>query len=275
MKLSRRGKRTKHARRGKHTKRVRKHHTRRIKHRGKQYKRTYRKNNRKLKHNKRIQRGGWEWVINGKKLVANGVLLKYKKTIQTFGSGETNPFNITLESITGDSVGLSKNYDIPQELMSKVRDVDISKTFIGRFKVTMERLNNKGMIEKTFVVYFALYVIEYRIGEKQVEKKYNVIIYSSDIEFSIKRNIASYESTNIHPCYGLWVTDDKNVLYNFSCTVVDNEKFFKSLIEKMTVFETEIAAAPISAAPALAAADDDTAAAAASVIDANAATTTP
>jgi len=57
MKLSRRGKRTNHARRGRHTKRVRKHHTRRIKHRGKQYKRTYRKNNRKSKHNKRIQGG--------------------------------------------------------------------------------------------------------------------------------------------------------------------------------------------------------------------------
>jgi len=66
MKLSRRGKHTKHVRRGRHTKRVRKHHTRRIKHRGKQYKRTYRKHNRKLKHNKRIQSGGFieNWTHN-------------------------------------------------------------------------------------------------------------------------------------------------------------------------------------------------------------------
>jgi hypothetical protein len=133
MKLSRRGKRTKHTkhtRRGKHTKRAGKHHTRRIKHRGKQYKRTYRKHNRKLKHNKRIQRGGWEWETEENNIVAKGVLLKYKKINQTFGDGETKPFNITLKFTINDNV--------TSFTLTMVRQTDPPKTFVLYFKVVYE-----------------------------------------------------------------------------------------------------------------------------------------
>ena len=135
MKLSRRGKRTNHARRGRHTKRVRKHHTRHIKHRGKQYKRTYRKNNRKLKHNKRIQRGGVSWTRyqTNTGIYTTKCRLTYKKKgeLITFGDGEDNPFELTLEHTGQDNDFHYRN----------------------NFTVTMIR---KTKVEKKFVIYFKL-----------------------------------------------------------------------------------------------------------------------
>ena len=128
MKLSRRGKRVICTRRGRHTKRVRKHHTRRIKHRGKQYKRTYRKNNRKLKHNKRIQRGGWEWMTyDNINYNASGVQLNYNNSSKN-SWWETNPFTITLKYEGSDN--------------------DVYK-----FTVTMTR---NTMPERKFELYFKL-----------------------------------------------------------------------------------------------------------------------
>jgi hypothetical protein len=194
MKLSRRGKRTNHARRGKHTKRVRKHHTRRIKHRGKQYKRTYRKNNRKLKHNKRIQRGGWEWETEGENMVAKGVLLKYKKISQTFGDGETKPFNITLK--------FSINDNVTSFTLTMVRQTDPPKTFVLYFKVVYEL----GIRGPTTRVYFST---------------------TQEFEPSDSNSIQNLTVINIKPI-------EEEELYNFLDTGkrVINKTFFKDLLPR-------------------------------------------
>ena len=262
MKLSRRGKRTKHARRGKHTKRTGKHHTHRIKHRGKQYKRTYRKNNRKLKHNKRIQRGGWEWEIDGQNMVAKGVLLKYKKRSQTFGGGETSPFNITLE-YTRDGA-IKYVYSFPKNNPSLDPKTPFGQNFYGIFKVTMNRLNDKSETEKTFVVYFAVYGITRTItyANRIGNDEFPVVLYSSNKNFT---STIIIDPKNL-ACYGLSrVIDETNQSYNFPCgTPYDkefegNRTFFTSLINQMfdngrgtgkfaaaRALDTADAAAPIS-----------------------------
>ena len=134
MKLSRRGKRTKHARRGKHTKRVRKHHTRRIKHRGKQYKRTYRKNNRKLKHNKRIQRGGvivWTSSDNNVTYQATGFNLTYQKKGTIVFKSPESPFSATLTKQDTD------NEERVNFTVTLRRETQPTRTFIIYVKLGM------------------------------------------------------------------------------------------------------------------------------------------
>ena len=230
MKLSRRGKHTKHARRGKHTKRAGKHHTRHIKHHIKKYKRTYRKNNRKLKHNKRIQKGGVTWENNEKTWTAKDISLKYKKLSQMFGNGETKPFNITLElSKNKDSIGLNYRPDYNFNM----------KIFYGRFNLKMERLNDKGIVEKTFIVYFAVYGISKTVRYTDGRVKdviHPVVVYSSDENFSTRSII----DEDYLPCYGLTgITDSNKEKYDFSCGTygdkefTGNRDFFISLKNKM------------------------------------------
>jgi hypothetical protein len=233
MKLSRRGKHTKRARRGRHTKRAGKHHTRRIKNSSKQYKRTYRKNNRKLKHNKRIQRGGViTWYDDEGKRLTKDILLKYKKLSQLFGNGETKPFNITLELIpNADSISLDYKLE---------NNKSATKIFYGKCKVTMQRLSDdKTTVEKTFVVYFALYGFQSSVTYSDGRVKdvtFPVVVYSSDENFSTRSII----DKTYMPCYGLnGITDETNQKYDFSCgkntdkEFAGNRDFVFSLIKEM------------------------------------------
>lgn len=163
MKLS---KRIKHFRRGRHTKRSGKH-TRR-KYRGKQYKRTYRKNSRKLKNNKRIQRGGWEWenVANDQNIkFAKNVLLEYKKLSEKFGSVETKPFNITLES----------------------KPIDDNN--VKSFTITMDRQTTNRA--KKFILYFKLHYL----NTDQIH-----VQFSTTLDFKLSDGIDYFKSNKITIC---------------------------------------------------------------------------
>ena len=212
MKLSRRGKRTNHARRGKHTKRVRKHHTRRIKHRGKQYKRTYRKNNRKLKHNKRIQRGGWEWAAeyNGN-YNASGVQLEYNKVGTVWW--ETNPFNIILEY---------KGFN--------------SEDNTHMFDVTMTR-NTKP--DRKFELYFKL-------------KTDNLYFSDEPQNFNIDVIKPFYLSLNGQSAFNKYLKckTTYKVNYQFNTSNRLNKEFFNSLLQKMKEIQAAAAAAAAAPAPA-------------------------
>ena len=203
MKLSRRGKRTKHARRGKHTKRTGKHHTRRIKHRGKQYKRTYRKNNRKLKHNKRIQRGGLivNWTPNntGNIYNASNVQLTYKKRGKLMN--DDNPFDIKLE------------------YKSLVKDV-------ASFTVTMTR---KTKPSKEFVVYFKLYFFKLYFSKDNPD--FEIVISNNDNVFCEIPNFSltcSKELSELRNRLNISVSE----LYTFPLNTM-NKDFFESLADKM------------------------------------------
>ena len=169
MKLS---KRIKQFRRGRHTKRSGKH-TRR-KYRGKQYKRTYRKNNRKLKNNKRIQRGGWEWenVANDQNIkFAKNVLLEYKKLSEKFGSVETKPFNITLES----------------------RPIDDNN--VKSFTITMDRQTTNRA--KKFILYFKLRYL----NREQIHVKFSTTLdFNLNDSIELNDSIDYFKSNKITIC---------------------------------------------------------------------------
>ena len=214
MKLSRRGKRTNHARRGKHTKRVRKHHTRRIKHRSKQYKRTYRKNNRKLKHNKRIQRGGWEWVTEGKNMVAKGVQLEYNKVGTVWW--ETNPFNIMLEYKGFNSIDKTHMFDVKM-----IRNTKPERIFELYFKLVTDKLTDK--------LYFS--------DEPQI--------------FNIAAIQPFYLSLNGQSAFNEYLKckTTYQVNYQFNTSNRLNKEFFNSLLQKMKEIQAAADADEKAASP--------------------------
>ena len=208
MKLSRRGKRTKHARRGKHTKRVRKHHTRHIKHRGKQYKRTYRKNNRKYKkltHGRNL-RGGLEFIESEEKYTMNDVPLSYikkdSKTKKEYLMSAWSYFNITLEKL------------------------DNFNNFL-KFKVNFYRLDRKGgsNIEKRFEIGF-------RLNSKTKLLEYYTNGLTGDTKtFSMRMVEASHPLVDIR--------DVGNTgLYTFNITDTRNKEFFSTLCQKIQEIPT-------------------------------------
>ena len=223
MKLSRRGKRTNHARRGKHTKRVRKHHTRRIKHRGKQYKRTYRKNNRKLKHNKRIQRGGvivWTSSDNNVTYQATGFNLTYQKKGTIVFKSPESPFSATLTKQDTD------NEERVNFTVTLRRETQPTRTFIIYVKLGM------------YSVYFST--------SRPFEASDSKILLTKPLKiWRFKLNKLEFKNEN-------------DELYDFSCND-SNLVFFTSLAQKMTEMKdaanaaADLAAAAASAAPAPAA----------------------
>ena len=237
MKLSRRGKRTNHARRGKHTKRVRKHHTRRIKHRGKQYKRTYRKNNRKLKHNKRIQRGGvivWTSSDNNVTYQATGFNLTYQKKGTIVFKSPESPFSATLTKQDTD------NEERVNFTVTLRRETQPTRTFIIYVKLGM------------YSVYFST--------SRPFEASDSKILLTKPLKiWRFKLNKLEFKNEN-------------DELYDFSCND-SNLVFFTSLAQKMTEMKdaANAAADVAAAAEASAAAEARAAAAAAAAAEANAA----